>query len=79
MAGAVTIDAVVARSKVAKSTIYRHWETRDDLLLDCSGSAGRPACPSRRSTCRCPLRSASSCTPSSRRPSTPPAHGRSRR
>ncbi|HEX2576282.1 MAG TPA: TetR/AcrR family transcriptional regulator [Aquihabitans sp.] len=32
-ADAVTIDAVVARSKVAKSTIYRHWDTRDDVLL----------------------------------------------
>ena len=31
--GAVTVDAVVARSGVAKSTIYRHWASRDDLLL----------------------------------------------
>ena len=31
---AVTVDAVVARSGVAKSTIYRHWESRDDLLND---------------------------------------------
>jgi len=31
---AVTVDAVVARSGVAKSTIYRHWKTRDDLLVD---------------------------------------------
>lgn len=31
---AVTVDAVVARSGVAKSTIYRHWESRDDLLVD---------------------------------------------
>ena len=30
---AVTIDAVVARSGVAKSTIYRHWQSRDDVLL----------------------------------------------
>jgi len=30
---AVTIDAIVARSGVAKSTIYRHWETREDVLL----------------------------------------------
>jgi crotonobetainyl-CoA:carnitine CoA-transferase CaiB-like acyl-CoA transferase len=30
---AVTVDAVVARSGVAKSTIYRHWKTRDDLLI----------------------------------------------
>lgn len=31
---AVTIDAVVARSGVARSTIYRHWDTRDDVLLE---------------------------------------------
>jgi TetR/AcrR family transcriptional regulator, regulator of autoinduction and epiphytic fitness len=30
---AVTIDAIVARSGVAKSTIYRHWPTRDEVLL----------------------------------------------
>jgi TetR/AcrR family transcriptional regulator, regulator of autoinduction and epiphytic fitness len=30
---AVTIDAIVARSGVAKSTIYRHWESRDDVLV----------------------------------------------
>lgn len=29
---AVTIDAVVERSGVARTTIYRHWPTRDDLL-----------------------------------------------
>ena len=26
---AVTVDAVVAESGVAKSTIYRHWRSRD--------------------------------------------------
>lgn len=31
---AVTIDAVAARSGVAKTTIYRRWANRDDLLLD---------------------------------------------
>ena len=31
---AVTIDAIVARSGVAKSTIYRHWESRDEVLVD---------------------------------------------
>lgn len=30
--GALTMDAVVARSGVAKSTLYRHWATRDDLV-----------------------------------------------
>jgi AcrR family transcriptional regulator len=29
---AVTVDAIVARSGVAKSTIYRHWESRDEIL-----------------------------------------------
>ncbi len=29
---ALTVDAVVARSGVAKSTVYRHWATRDDLI-----------------------------------------------
>lgn len=31
---ALTVDAVVARCGVARSTIYRHWPTRDDLLVD---------------------------------------------
>jgi AcrR family transcriptional regulator len=31
---AVTMDAVVARSGVAKSTIYRHWASRDEVLVD---------------------------------------------
>ena len=29
---ALTMDAVVARSGVAKSTLYRHWATRDELV-----------------------------------------------
>jgi AcrR family transcriptional regulator len=36
---AVTVDAVVARSGVAKSTIYRHWESRDELLVSVMESA----------------------------------------
>ncbi len=31
---ALTVDGVVARSGVAKSTVYRHWATRDALVLD---------------------------------------------
>ncbi len=31
---ALTIDGVVARSGVAKSTVYRHWATRDELVAD---------------------------------------------
>jgi AcrR family transcriptional regulator len=29
-----SVDAVVERSGVAKTTVYRHWPTRADLLLD---------------------------------------------
>jgi AcrR family transcriptional regulator len=32
--GAVNIEAVAARSGVAKSTIYRHWPSRLDLVHD---------------------------------------------
>ncbi len=32
--GAVTIEAVAARSGVAKSTIYRHWPGRVELIRD---------------------------------------------
>ena len=31
---AITMDGVVARSGVAKSTLYRHWPTRDALVAD---------------------------------------------
>lgn len=31
---AVTVDAVADRSGVAKSTLYRHWASRDDMLVD---------------------------------------------
>jgi AcrR family transcriptional regulator len=31
---AVTVDGVVAESGVAKSTIYRHWRSRDELLVE---------------------------------------------
>ena len=44
---AVTVDAVVTRSGVAKSTIYRHWESRDELLVEilasCAPEIGTPA------------------------------------
>lgn len=33
-APALTIDAIVVRSGVAKSTIYRHWDSRDEILVD---------------------------------------------
>lgn len=31
---AVTVDAVSERSGVAKSTLYRHWPSRQDLLVE---------------------------------------------
>jgi AcrR family transcriptional regulator len=39
---AFTVEAVVARSGVAKTTIYRHWRSRTDLLHDALSSA-KPA------------------------------------
>ncbi len=32
--GGVSVDEVSRRSKVAKTTIYRHWPTRSELLMD---------------------------------------------
>jgi len=34
---AVTVEAVCQRSGVAKTTIYRHWDSRDDLVVDVIG------------------------------------------
>lgn len=36
---AVTVDAVVARCGVAKTTVYRHWASREALLADVLASA----------------------------------------
>jgi AcrR family transcriptional regulator len=41
---AVTVDSIVHRSGVAKSTIYRHWESRDDILVSVIESCA-PAIP----------------------------------
>ena len=38
--GGVTVDAVSARSGVAKTTIYRHWPTRSALLVDACSKLG---------------------------------------
>lgn len=31
---AVSVDAIAERAGVSKATIYRHWETRTDIVLD---------------------------------------------
>src|SRR5215469_10245449 len=36
----VTVDAVARRSGVAKTTIYRHWPSREALLLDACARMG---------------------------------------
>ena len=42
----VSVDEVSRRSGVAKTTVYRHWPSRESLLLDaCSQIATRPAVP----------------------------------
>jgi AcrR family transcriptional regulator len=42
----VTIEAVAARSGAAKTTIYRHWDSREALMIEafgaCSGPPGPP-------------------------------------
>lgn len=42
----VSVDAVSRKSGVAKTTIYRHWPSRESLLLDaCSQLSSRPMVP----------------------------------
>ena len=42
----VSVDEVSRRSGVAKTTIYRHWPSRESLLLDaCSQLSTRPSIP----------------------------------
>src|SRR5579871_945268 len=42
----VSVDEVSRRSGVAKTTIYRHWPSREALLLDaCSQLTARPPVP----------------------------------
>jgi AcrR family transcriptional regulator len=40
--GGATVDEVSRRSGVAKTTIYRHWPTRADLLRDACSTLGTP-------------------------------------
>lgn len=37
-----SIDAIAKHSGVAKTTIYRHWPSRADLLLDACAKIGKP-------------------------------------
>lgn len=39
---ALTIEAVAARAGVAKTTVYRRWPTKDDLLVDAVGCIKGP-------------------------------------
>lgn len=39
----VTIDHISARSSVARSTIYRHWKTKDEILRDAFSAIALPA------------------------------------
>jgi len=39
---AVTIEGIAERSKVAKTTIYRHWKTRSQLVFDAFESMLKP-------------------------------------
>src|SRR5215470_2166867 len=42
----VSVDEVSRRSGVAKTTIYRHWPSRENLLMDaCSQLSSRPQIP----------------------------------
>jgi len=38
----VTIEAVAARSGAAKTTVYRHWESREALLIEAFGTCAHP-------------------------------------
>ena len=40
--GGATVDEISRRSGVAKTTIYRHWPTRTDLLRDACSMLGTP-------------------------------------
>ena len=40
--GGTSVDEIARRSGVAKTTIYRHWPTRTDLLRDACANIGTP-------------------------------------
>src|SRR5215468_6171776 len=41
--GGSSVDEVSRRSGVAKTTIYRHWPTRSDLVIEACSKMGTPA------------------------------------
>lgn len=44
--GGVSVDEVSRRSGVAKTTIYRHWPSRSELVIDaCSQIGSKPQAP----------------------------------
>lgn len=43
--GGFTIESVAARARVAKSTIYRHWRDKLDLIADAFETAHQHAAP----------------------------------
>lgn len=44
--GGVSVDEISRRSGVAKTTIYRHWKTRSELLIDaCSRAEASQSIP----------------------------------
>lgn len=43
----VTIEGIAERSGVAKTTIYRHWKSRSQLVFDAFESLLRPVAPQR--------------------------------
>jgi AcrR family transcriptional regulator len=40
--GGSSVDEISRRSGIAKTTIYRHWPTRNDLLRDACSTLGTP-------------------------------------
>ncbi|MGE0599386.1 MAG: TetR/AcrR family transcriptional regulator [Dehalococcoidia bacterium] len=44
----ITIEGIAERSRVAKTTIYRHWKSRSQLVFDAFESLFAPVVPVRR-------------------------------